>query len=283
MTAALLAGLVDDAGLFPPTALDMASAVARHRADRAAGEAMLTHRFLCPASRIGELRENLSDADRIEVGLIADEGVADLARICDTIASDPRMSLALLEIPTARAASVTDVLKVLRELPAGVPAFLEPAKPSGVDEVVDAVRGDDSGRVLGAKLRCGGVRAELFPTTGEVAHFIASCTTAGIPFKATAGLHRAVRHTAEPTGFHHHGYLNLLLATAVAVRGGSEEDVREALEIDDAAVLGSRIAGLGAEAVTGTRAAMVSYGSCSTSTPLQEAGALVAANRKDDQ
>jgi len=34
----------------------MAEALARHRADEAAGYPMLSHRFLCPASRIGELR-----------------------------------------------------------------------------------------------------------------------------------------------------------------------------------------------------------------------------------
>ncbi|MGH9008457.1 MAG: hypothetical protein ACRDYF_01260, partial [Acidimicrobiia bacterium] len=52
----LLAALVDDAGLFPPESLPMADALARHRADEAAGYPMLSHRFLCPASRIGELR-----------------------------------------------------------------------------------------------------------------------------------------------------------------------------------------------------------------------------------
>ncbi|GAA2775740.1 hypothetical protein [Saccharopolyspora taberi] len=280
MTPPLLAGLVDDAGLFPPTALDMAAAVTRHRADRAAGEPMLTHRFLCPASRIGELREELTDIDRIDIGLIADQGVGSLAETCGAIADDERTSLALLEIPVARARSVDEVLKALHALPDPAPAFLEPASPTEVDEVVEAVRRDDTGRTLGAKLRCGGVRAELFPSPAEVAHFLVSCTTGGVPFKATAGLHHAVRHRAEETGFVHHGYLNLLLATAVAAAGGSEDEVRQALEIEDAAELGDRIAGLGAEAVTRTREAMVSYGSCSTSTPVREAQALVSAGKE---
>ena len=60
----LLAGLVDDAGLFPPEQLPMAAALARHRADEAAGHPMLTHRFLCPASRLGELRAELGRLGR---------------------------------------------------------------------------------------------------------------------------------------------------------------------------------------------------------------------------
>lgn len=46
----LLAAPVDDAGLFPPGSRPMAVAVARHRADEAAGHPMLSNRFLCPAS-----------------------------------------------------------------------------------------------------------------------------------------------------------------------------------------------------------------------------------------
>jgi len=55
----LLARLVDDAGLFPPEQLPMGEALARHWADEMSpspGRSMLTHRFLCPASRLGELR-----------------------------------------------------------------------------------------------------------------------------------------------------------------------------------------------------------------------------------
>ena len=39
------------------------------------------------------------------------------------------------------------------------------------------------------------------------------------PFKCTAGLHNAVRHRAADTGFEHHGFLNVLLATRQAFDG----------------------------------------------------------------
>ena len=48
---------------------------------------------------------------------------------------------------------------------------------------------------------------------------IASCREAGVPFKATAGLHHAVRHGGE------HGFLNIL-AAATAPRGGDRGGAR---------------------------------------------------------
>ncbi|CAM03214.1 hypothetical protein A8924_4330 [Saccharopolyspora erythraea NRRL 2338] len=280
MTPPLLRGLVDDAGLFPPTALEMDAAVARHRADLASAEPMLTHRFLCPASRIGELREHLTGADHVEVGLIADRGVSGLAETCAELGGDPRTSLALVEVPMAKVASVGDLLAVV---PDGVPVFLEPPSAADVGQALDAVHAAGGERVLGAKLRCGGVRAELFPTPHEVASFIVACVAAGVPFKATAGLHHAVRHRDATTGFTHHGYLNLLLASAVAAAGGAGQDVLAALEIDDPAELAGRIAALDEQTAHRTRRAMLSYGSCSTSTPVREAGELVPTTGKDRQ
>jgi hypothetical protein len=78
----LLARLVDDAGLFPPAQLPMGEALARHRDDEtseSAGRSMLTHRFLCPASRLGELRRETAALEdggrRLRVGVILDTGL----------------------------------------------------------------------------------------------------------------------------------------------------------------------------------------------------------------
>ena len=75
----------------------------------------------------------------------------------------------------------------------------------------------------GAKLRTGGLRAELFPSAGELAAFLTACAELQVPFKCTAGLHHAVHHTDPTTGFVHHGFLNLVVATARAIRGGDVE------------------------------------------------------------
>lgn len=287
--AALVAGLVDDAGLFPPTALAMPEALARHRADLAAGHPLLAHRFLCPASRLEELRQLLAPEDTFALGLIADRGARALAADTARAVADPRLRLALVELPLSaftrdtaagpgtEAAALATALDALGALPPSVPVYVEPLARARSRPLLDALTAPRApgGRVLGAKLRCGGVRAELFPTAPEVAAFLVDCVRSGVPFKATAGLHEAVRHTARDTGFRHHGYLNLLLATAEAVASGDRDAVLAVLETEDAAALADRAHALDAASVRAVRRALVSYGSCGTATPVREASAVL--------
>ena len=76
---------------------------------------------------------------------------------------------------------------------------------------------------LRLKFRTGGVTADAFPSVAELAASIDAALDRETPFKCTAGLHDAVRHTDAETGFEHHGFLNVLLATRVALDGGDVE------------------------------------------------------------
>jgi hypothetical protein len=124
------------------------------------------------------------------------------------------------------------------------------------------------------KLRCGGLSQQAFPSLDEIADFLAVVCNGGVSFKATAGLHNAVRHTDEETGFTHHGFLNLLVATGRALSGG---DVRDALGSTDGAALAKEASGLSDPAAHAVRGVFASYGSCSLAEPiadLEELGLL---------
>ncbi|MER7211351.1 hypothetical protein [Streptosporangium sp. NPDC000239] len=237
----LFDALVDDAGLFPPTALPMARALARHRADLAAGSPVLTHRFLCAASRIGELREHLDHP--IRLGLVLD--TPDLPPL-------DGLDVELVEVP-GRVVDLGDLkARLFVEV---TPAQLPFDPPQGV----------------GLKVRCGGTVATAFPSAQDLGAFISHCVERGIPFKATAGLHNAVRHFDPALGVDRHGFLNLVLAVCAAVDGR-----------DPAAVLGSTDVGelvrlareVSEDVATRARQLLVSYGSCSTSTPIEDLRAL---------
>ncbi|WP_046471510.1 hypothetical protein [Allosalinactinospora lopnorensis] len=267
-TDVLLRALVDDAGLFPPTALPMTEAVRRHRADRSEANAMLTHRFLCPLSRWEELLAALSDreTEAMHVGLLLD---TEAGMNGVPAPPDPRVRITHYETPVAP----DDVGRAARYL-AGVgpepgrrPLYLEVERGPGW---LDAVAKLAGAAPLGAKVRCGGVRAELFPEVAELAAFIATCAQHTVPFKATAGLHHAVRHTDEATGFTHHGYLNLLLATAEAVDGHGQHAVADALLVDDPGTLAGEIRGIPRLVAEHARTLFVSYGSCSTRAPIAD-------------
>ena len=112
-----------------------------------------------------------------------------------------------------------------------VPVFVELPRDARRPEIVEALSSTD----FMAKLRTGGVRADLHPDEKELASAVASLAAEGVPFKATAGLHHAVRNTDPDTGFEQHGFLNLLAATGAALDGADEARLVTLLADRDAA------------------------------------------------
>jgi hypothetical protein len=123
---------------------------------------------------------------------------------------------------------------------------------------------------LKAKFRTGGVHAHLYPDEAELAASIAAAVRLGVAFKATAGLHHAVRNTDPATGFEQHGFLNVLLATGVLLDGGSERDAQHVLADRDGAAVAGQLRDLLPERVAAIRSAFVSFGTCSIAEPLTE-------------
>ena len=123
-----------------------------------------------------------------------------------------------------------------------------------------------AGRRVSAKFRTGGLAAELFPTPVELAAVICACRDRDLPFKLTAGLHHALRHTDPETGFTHHGFLNILVATAAAVDGAEVAEVAELLAATDPVPL---IEPARARR-DGGRELWVGFGSCSVVDPLTD-------------
>jgi hypothetical protein len=257
----LVAHLVDDAGLFPPAALPMPAALARHRHDDAAGSAVLTGRFLCPVGELDALVCQLTPGDNLRIGLITPLEASAIERAVEQVAAEPRIELAGVEGPLGD-------LTALAGVPAGVPCFVEtpPGELAAIGRVAAAG--------YGAKVRCGGLRAELFPTADELAAFISTCASAGVPFKATAGLHHALPYRDRQTGFDHHGFLNLVLATAHAVDGAGAADVAAVLRSTDREALVHEARAVPDEPAAATRRVFVAYGSCSTAEPVAELDGL---------
>lgn len=267
--AQLFAALVDDAGLFPPERLSMDAAVARHRDDTANAHTVLTHRFLCPSSCLDELRSRLEPDERWRIGLITDVPLADLKDVLAVVDEDPRLALETIEvrIPAGEPqAAVAQVLAAVGERDStAVCVELSPAAP-GWERALAAV----AEHGLWAKVRCGGLDAAAFPTAEQLAAFLVAATNADVPFKATAGLHHALRYRDTTTGFDHHGFLNLLLATCRAVDGARPDEVAAALGIDEGQELAERARAIPHGVARRARSRFRAYGSCSTSEPVED-------------
>ncbi len=308
----LLRGLFDDASLFPPAALPMSEAVAGHIRHQDAWYGQLTGPFVCPETRLTQLSAALTAASlaEIDLSLIVTGGAQAVAASLDAVAIDPRLRLRSVEVPTgldAGAAQGSAAQGPAAQDPAAQdPAAQDPAAhdrtvqdravaavaavvaaldavplagAAGYIEIPLTARGDD---VLGpidehryrAKLRTGGQAAAAFPAEPALAACLVELADRRIPFKCTAGLHHAVRHTAADTGFEHHGFLNLLLAVAAAADGAPAEDVATALACPDGGEVAAGVAGLDPLDADRVRALVTSIGSCSTDEPVADLVAL---------
>ena len=274
-SSGLFHGLVDDAGLFPPERLPMDEAVRRHRADETTGNPVLTQRFLCPVSALEELRSRLRPDERWRIGLIVDVGPDELTAALRTVDADERLTLGTIELRLPGAddprSAVGQVTALASATPsrAAVHVELSPAV-GGWEDALDAVA--DAG--LSAKVRCGGLEAAAFPSPDQLASFLIAAVRRGVAFKATAGLHHAVRYRDAGTGFAHHGFLNLLLAVCAAVDGADVDEVAEVLLVDDGVALAERARGVTPRIAASARSLFRAYGSCSTSEPVEDLTAL---------
>jgi hypothetical protein len=144
-----------------------------------------------------------------------------------------------------------------------VTVFAEPPTPQGPPTAGWLAALDElAAREINLKFRTGGVSADLFPTPAQLAGCIEAALDRELAFKCTAGLHNAVRHRDPQTGFEHHGFLNILLATRASLDGGGPYDVAQVLDETDGTDLAQRVSD-DVDTAARTRRWFRSFGSCS--------------------
>jgi hypothetical protein len=274
---ALLRGLFDDASLFPPASLEMPAAMAGYARHHGAWYQEMAGPFVCPETRLGELRISLTTANvaEIDLSLVVTGGAGAVGGAVDSVAADPRLRLRAVEVPVRRdadplpgASEVADALD--RTLLAGAAGYIEVPVVALGGDVVDSL----AARGYRPKLRTGGITAAAFPDERTLAAALWAVTDQRVAFKCTAGLHHAVRHAANDTGFEHHGFLNVLLAVAAALEGAEPDDVAAVLGEHDAELVAAQVSGLGPGEAVMVRNLFTSLGTCSTDEPVADLAAL---------
>ncbi|MCY7402595.1 MAG: hypothetical protein LH477_16870 [Nocardioides sp.] len=253
-------GLVDDAAIFPPGNVGLHDATAAY-GTRDGAAAHLVASFVLRDTDVPLVRGFGGPLSVVVTGGAGQ--VAGPAALCDRLG----LRLAGLEIalrdPDDLAANVRRVDVAVREAGIDVPVHVEIPGPvtrgwlAAADEVAAA------GHRI--KLRLGHVDHDLVPDSATVAAWIDAALDRETPFKGTAGLHRAVRH--DPEGGGTHGFLNVMVATAILWDGGSAADAVEALDQRDGAALAAVDLG-------NVRQWFTSFGSCSVTEPLDDLVAL---------
>ncbi len=259
----LFAALVDDAAVFPPGNAPLPEAVSGHRTHRASWYADLVGPLLVPASRVRDLG---AAAGEFVIGLIGDSPLTVDAPLNGLRTALATVAPRQVEIAVARRGE--DPVPGLRSLLAWradrpFEVYAEIPLTWGCVEALDllAERG-------GAypKFRTGGLAAELFPTPMDLASVIVACAERGLRYKLTAGLHHAVRHTDPATGFTHHGFLNVLVASAAAAAGEKPAAVADLLALATPDLLVREARGI----LDADRPLWIGFGSCSVAEPLDD-------------
>jgi hypothetical protein len=285
---AAFAALIDYAGLFPPASLSIPEAVGEYRRIRSEEHQWVVGRFLCRASQLtdfaGVATSILRPGDaRWEIGVIFDRAPGESATEANSFHTemDPVLSIraaeAKLDEPTASA--VDSLLDAMLSVAPDVVPYIEINNTETIAEQVSIIARalDTRRRVGGAKLRCGGVTADLVPTPRQVAEFVVACTDKRIPFKATAGLHQPIRHFDNELRVERHGFINILMASALA-EAGEDVDMVEAVVADTNPAnfsLSATFASWRDREIPGSalrrmrQSGFVSYGSCDFDGPIE--------------
>jgi hypothetical protein len=217
---ALMAGAVDYAGLFPPAQLPLADALAEYRRALAGADAWMLGRFIVPAVHLSALADAVvrdAHARGWTVSAIVREHIdedAAAVRAFNQRAANQHVRVDTIECRPSSSDSVAWLAKTF--LPAFTVHVEVGVGPTAPDDLRVVAR-----HQLRAKVRTGGLAPDAFPAAAGLVAFIESARDVGVPFKATAGLHHAIRGAyplSNDIGAQSatmHGFVNLMLATAM--------------------------------------------------------------------
>ena len=271
----LLAGLIDYAGLYPPASLHMGSAVRNYLNYRQGKYAPFLGRFVADLNRLTELRQAAGGSiHEMKLSVIgsATSSWDSLLRLLED-----GFTIEMVEIKSDQPA---DIERISKLVPQGIPAYFEvPLSPQS-SEALEAV----SGAGARVKVRMGGVVPEAFPSPDAVTGMLQALARRHLPFKATAGLHHAIRSlhlfTYDPDSSCGvmHGFFNLCCAAALLHSGGEAEEARRALEEQNGEAwrvtpdaIGWRSLRWTADQLRAVREQfLTSFGSCSFDEPIRE-------------
>jgi hypothetical protein len=223
---ALMAGAVDYAGLFPPAQLPLADALAEYRRALAGADAWMLGRFIVPATHLSLLADALvrhaHDGRDWTVSAIVREHMDEDGSAVQ--AFNQRAANLHIRVDTIECRPSSPSDRGSSDAIAWLAKTFSPAFTVHVEVGLGPTAPDDLRVVarhqLRGKVRTGGLAPDAFPAPASLVAFIESARDVGVPFKATAGLHHAMRGAyplSDEIGAQSatmHGFVNLMLATA---------------------------------------------------------------------
>jgi len=294
----LLADSIDYAGLFPPAELNLETALKNHAAYVRSNDAWMLNTFVLPVGKFAAAAPYLSSFDlQHPLRISALGGKSESKSDFEHKLSEIVAAIRELQSRNGEVISVTQLeialppdcdLSLLRALclateGLGLRIFCE--APPGVAEKTIALLAqvDTSGNApLGYKLRTGGVTADAFPSSDEIATALVAAGRDHVPIKFTAGLHHPIRQFRQEVQTKMHGFLNVLGAGILATEHGWDQattakmlnDQEKSSFVFDDETFAWREWKVTADAIRSHRRFVTSFGSCSFDEPREDLRAL---------
>ena len=228
---ALLAHSIDYAGMFPPCSLGLEPALKNQAEYVHSPDAWMLGAFVLSSQQFDATRQLLSEFDAQHPLRVAALGTktanvdAFLEALDDAdaaIRSLSRHNVDLVSISHLEMFLPHDVdfasLKEARLIVGDLPVFWE-APPDRAEQTIALLaefNSDADSATFGYKLRTGGVTADAFPTSMQIATALVTPATHQLPIKFTAGLHHPLRQYRDEVQTRMHGFLNVLGAAVLA-------------------------------------------------------------------
>lgn len=319
---AFLKQIIDYAGLFPPAELPLDTAIQNYSDYRKTDDSWMLSRFIIPASRLQELKsysDNLfNEGPAFDFSVLGkgtetvdefyeqvDEIVRAVNQFHETHGS--RVTTDMLEIKLPREAVFANDTHLLLEIFANVAGrmnesellpdnlffegYFEENWKKDISHILETLRQHQENASVqhirtGFKIRCGGVKASMFPSPEQLAFTLNQAKDENIALKCTAGLHHPVRHYSDSVQTKMHGFFNVFGGAILSYAHDlSDEELLEVLKEEDPdhfSFTDETFSWMGKEISTDEIAelretALISFGSCSFDEPredLQDLGLL---------
>jgi len=228
---ALLAHSIDYAGMFPPCSLELEPALGKQAEYVRLHDSWMLGAFVLPVGQFDAAKQILSQFDPqhpLRVSALGPK-TENVAAFCEgleetaaSIRSFSAHNVDLVSVVQLEMFLPHDVeLPLLREARAvigDVPVFWE-ASPERAEQTIALLadlNSDIDKPTFGFKLRTGGVTADAFPTSQQIAKALVRPATHQVPIKFTAGLHHPMRQYRDEVQTKMHGFLNVLGAAVLA-------------------------------------------------------------------
>src|SRR5205809_157150 len=228
---ALLTRSIDYAGMFPPCSLGLEPALRNQTEYVRSPDAWMLGAFVLSTEQFDATKQLLSQFDAqhpLRVAALGQKTAnadAFLEALDDADAATRSLSrhnVDLISISHLEMSLPKDVdiasLNEARSMLGDLPVFWE-APADRAEQTIALLaefNSDADSATFGYKLRTGGVTADAFPTSTQIAKALVTPATHQLPIKFTAGLHHPLRQYREEVQTKMHGFLNVFGAAVLA-------------------------------------------------------------------